>query len=104
MAARSTLGYEIRNVNPWFVGLPIVAARILAVFLLGSLLVAHAAAQDTADSNVCEDSKAHPTASSQGAPKVSEKPKKVSKYDVDRIGQRGIGKGCASSKPLALIK
>lgn len=93
MALRLTLRYETRKANLWFVRLRIVATRIPAVFLLGSLLVAQAAAQDTADSNVGQDSRAQPTVSSQGAPKVSEKPKKVSKYDVDRIGQRGIGKG-----------
>jgi beta-barrel assembly-enhancing protease len=94
MAAQSTLRWEIRKPSLWFARLQMVAARIPAVFLLGSLLVAHAAAQDAAESNIGQDSRAHPAPSSQGAPKVTEKPKKkISKYDVDRIGQRGIGKG-----------
>ena len=94
MAAQSTLRWEIREPSLWFARLQLVATRIPAVFLIGSLLVAHAAAQDAAESNIGQDTRAHPTASSQGAPKVTEKPKKkISKYDVDRIGHRGIGKG-----------
>jgi len=46
------------------------------------------------ESTVGQQPEAHPVASSEGLQKVTRKAKdKASKYDVDRIGQRGIGSG-----------
>jgi beta-barrel assembly-enhancing protease len=92
VAAQLTLRREIREAN---LGprVRVFAARTPLLLLLCSLLLASAGAQDAAQTDSGERPAARPIDSSQGTAKAAKKSKKVSKYDVERIGQRGIGRG-----------
>ena len=92
VAAQLTLRREIREAN---LGprVRVFAARTPLLLLLCSLLLASAGAQDAAQTDSGERPAARPIDSSQGTAKAAKKSTKVSKYDVERIGQRGIGRG-----------
>jgi len=66
-----------------------------AVLLAGSLLlVPSALAQDASEPTTGQHSCVQPTAASPGAQKGKTKSsKKLSKYDIDRIGHRSVGQG-----------
>jgi predicted Zn-dependent protease len=92
MTALSAFRCEITKAHPWAARFQTLVTWIAAVFLLGSLSVASVGGQEMPESTVSQQPEAHPVASSEGLQKVTRKAK-ASKYDVDRIGQRGIGEG-----------
>lgn len=94
MATQLSLHRQLRETNPWFRRLRMLVTRTLAVFLVVSLLVASVTAQDDSEPISGQQSCVRPVPSSPGTQKVIPKSrKKFSKYDVDRIGHRGIAEG-----------
>lgn len=94
MAAQLSLHYQLSEANPWFRTLRMLVTQTPAVFLAGSRLVASVRAQDASEPTTGRQPCDQPVASSEGWQKVTAKSrKKLSKYDVDRIGHRGIGEG-----------
>jgi predicted Zn-dependent protease len=64
-----------------------------AAFLFFALPAWASDAQLSPDTNATEQNSNSASSTAQAAPGGDEKAKKSGKYDVDRIGQRGIGKG-----------
>ena len=93
MATQLSLHHQCREVNSWFRRLRLVT-QTAAVLLAGSLLVPSARAQDASEPTTGQHSCGQPVASSSGPRKVYGKSsKKLSKYDIGRIGHRGVGQG-----------
>jgi predicted Zn-dependent protease len=63
------------------------------VFLFCTLPAWASDTQASPDANAAEQTSNSASSTSQAAPGTEDKTKKSAKYDVDRIGQRGIGKG-----------
>jgi len=85
---------QLRETNPWFRRLRMLVTRTSAVFLVGSLLVASVRSQDASEPTSGQQSRVQPVPFSAGPQKITPKSRrKFSKYDVDRIGHRGIGEG-----------
>jgi Zn-dependent protease with chaperone function len=63
------------------------------VFLFCALPAWASDAQASPDTNAAEQTSNSAPSKSEAAPSTEDKTKKSGKYDVDRIGQRGIGKG-----------
>jgi predicted Zn-dependent protease len=63
------------------------------VFLFCALPVRASGPQSSPDADAAEQTSNSASSTSQAAPGTEEKTKKSGRYDVDRIGQRGIGKG-----------
>jgi beta-barrel assembly-enhancing protease len=94
MATQLSLHHQFTEVNPWLRHLRMLVTRNAAVLLAGSLLVPSAWAQDASEPTTGQHSCVQPVASSPGAQKGKGKSsKKLSKYDIDRIGRRGVGGG-----------
>jgi predicted Zn-dependent protease len=94
MATQLSLHQQLREANLWFRWLRMLVTRTPAIFLVGSLFVASVRAQDVSEPTTGQRSGVHPAASSEGTQKAPAKSRKnLSKYDVDRIGQRGVGAG-----------
>jgi beta-barrel assembly-enhancing protease len=71
------------------------ARRVICttVFLFCALPAWASDTQASPDANAAEQTSNSASSTSQAAPGTEEKTKKSGKYDVDRIGQRSIGKG-----------
>jgi Zn-dependent protease with chaperone function len=91
---QSTVAYISPTIQQDRVGSPTSCARLAictAVFLFCVLPVA---ASDTQTSpKVAEPTSSSASSTPQAAPDSEKKTKKPAKYDVDRIGQRGVGRG-----------
>ena len=94
MATQLSLHRQLSETNLWFRRLRMLVTRTPAVFLAGSLLVASVRAQDASEPTSGQQPCVQPAASLPGTQKGTAKSrKKFSKYDVHRIGHRGIGEG-----------
>ncbi len=93
MTAPSAFRYEIREANARFAQFRTFVIGCAALFLLNSLSMVSAGAQEVSESTTGQQPKAETVASSGGTPIADQAKKKASKYDVHRIGQRGIGEG-----------
>src|SRR5215470_5389166 len=88
MATQFSLRPQRKEVNPWFSWRRMPSAVFLAV----SLLIPSLRAQDVSEPTTGQQ--VQPVVASPGARKGKGKSsKKLSKYDIDRIGHRGVGKG-----------
>ena len=94
MAIKLRLHFQARKSNPWSKGLGKVLTRTPALLLTASILVVSARAQDPSGPRPGQQPCVQPIPSSPGRQKVTSKSgRRVSKYDLDRIGHRGIGEG-----------
>jgi predicted Zn-dependent protease len=93
VAAQPTLRRELRETGRWFRWPLKFVTRAPAALLLCSLFLASASAQDAAKADSDQRPATRPIDLSQGAAAATKKSTKISKYDVQRIGQRGIGEG-----------
>lgn len=85
---------EIQKTERAFIRLVSLLAWISALLLLTSVSVTFVAAQESADRTTKQQAEVQPNALSDGTHRPVGKAKKSgNKYDIDRIGQRGIGGG-----------
>jgi len=93
MTAPSAFRYEISEANARFAQFRTFVIGCAALFLLSSLSMVSAGAQEVSESTTGQQPKVETVSSSKGTPIADQAKKKASKYDVHRIGQRGIGEG-----------